>query len=166
MCLQFFVSAVLRLKRPSCHMFILAHRVINKNTAIMQPSVLSGITDSVFENPSSQLVISAGTIRIMVISWGFEPSQPRMITPGLNTNFTLSPVIHFTSHHTTSHVFLACFYSAGTQHGNLPLAGWPILFCGPTQEPRVSHSQHRKNRDRFWKKRRWMDRKERRVEIG
>ena len=25
------------------------------------------------------------------------------------------------------------------------------LFCGPTQEPYVSHSQHRKNRERFWR---------------
>ena len=61
-------------------------------------------------------------------------------------------VIHFTSHHTTSHVFfLACLYSAGTQHGNLHSAGWHILFCGPTQEPCVSHSQHRRNWERFWK---------------
>ena len=66
-------------------------------------------------------------------------------------------VIHFTSHLSTSQAFLA--YSAGTQHGNLPLARWPILFCGPTQEPCVSHSQHGKNRERFWKKCRWMDRK-------
>ena len=52
--------------------------------------------------------------------------------------------------------FLAYLYSVGTQHGNLPLAGWPILFCRPTQEPCVSH---RKNWERFWKKYRWMDRK-------
>ena len=31
--------------------------------------------------------------------------------------------------------FWAYLYSAGTQHGNLHPAGWPILFCGPTQEP-------------------------------
>ena len=31
--------------------------------------------------------------------------------------------------------FWACLYSAGTQHGNLHPAGWPTLFCGPTQEP-------------------------------
>ena len=30
--------------------------------------------------------------------------------------------------------FLAYLYSAGTQHGNLHPAGWPILFCRPTQE--------------------------------
>ena len=55
-------------------------------------------------------------------------------------------------------LFIAYLYSAGTQHGNLHPAGWPILFCGPTQEPCVSHSQKRKNRERFWKKCRWMDR--------
>ena len=54
-------------------------------------------------------------------------------------------------------MIIAYLYSAGTQHGNLPPAGWPILFCGPTQEPCVSHSQYRKNRERFWKKCRWMD---------
>ena len=45
--------------------------------------------------------------------------------------------------------FWAYFYSVGTQHGNLHLAGWPILFCGPTQEPCISHSQNRKNRESF-----------------
>ena len=58
-------------------------------------------------------------------------------------------VIHFTSRHTTSHAFFAYLYSAGTQHGNLHPTGWPILFCGPTKEPCVSHSQNRKNRERF-----------------
>ena len=46
--------------------------------------------------------------------------------------------------------FLAYLYSTGTQHEKP--AGWPILLCGPTQEPCVSHSQHRRNRERFWKK--------------
>ena len=44
--------------------------------------------------------------------------------------------------------FLAYLYSAGTQHGNLPPAGWPVLFCAPTQEQCFSH---RKNLERFWK---------------
>ena len=68
-------------------------------------------------------------------------------------------VINFTSHHTTSHVFSASLYSVGTQHRNLPPAGWPILFCRPTQEPCASHIQHRKNWERFWKKCKWMDQK-------
>ena len=71
--------------------------------------------------------------------------------------------IHFTSHHTTSHVFWAYLYSAGTQHGNLNPVGWPILFCRPTQEPCVSHSQHRRNRERFWKN---AGERTRRVEIS
>ena len=57
----------------------------------------------------------------------------------------------FICHHTTGHVFWAYLYSAGTQHGNLHSAGWPILFCGPTQEPCVNHSQHRRNQESFWK---------------
>ena len=48
-------------------------------------------------------------------------------------------------------IFLAYLHSAGNQHGNLHPAGLPILFCRPTQEPCVSHSQHRKNRERFGK---------------
>ena len=56
-------------------------------------------------------------------------------------------------------MLLAYLYSAGTQHGNLPPAGWPILFCRPTQELCVSQSQHRQNREKFLKKCTWMDRK-------
>ena len=70
------------------------------------------------------------------------------------TKTSLYPqVIHFTSHHTTRQAFFgACLYSAGARHRNLHSAGWPILFCGPTQEPCVSHSQHRRNREMFCKK--------------
>ena len=57
----------------------------------------------------------------------------------------------FFLHHATSHIFLPYLYSVGTQRGNLPLAEWPILLCGPTQEPCVSHSHNRRNRERFWK---------------
>ena len=32
-----------------------------------------------------------------------------------------------------------------TQHQNLHLAGWPILFCGLTQEACISDSQHEKS---------------------
>ena len=85
-----------------------------------------------------------------LVSWCFEPSQQQRITSGLNTNFTPSPSHSFHMSYTTSLVwvffgffFIAYLYSAGTQHGNLHPAGWPILFCGPTQEPCVSHSQHR-----------------------
>ena len=47
--------------------------------------------------------------------------------------------------------FLAYLYSAGTQHGNLHPAGWPILLCGPTQEPVLVTANAGKNRERFWK---------------
>ena len=61
-------------------------------------------------------------------------------------------VIYFTSHHTTSHAFLAFLYSAGTQHGNLHPIGWPILFCGPTQELLLATANTRKkNQERFGK---------------
>ena len=66
-----------------------------------------------------------------LVHWCLEPSQPQRITSGLNTNFALSQtslclqLIHFKSHHTTSHVclFLAYLYSVGTQHGNQHPAG-------------------------------------------
>ena len=97
-----------------------------------------------------------------LVSWCFELSQPQRITSGLNINFTLSQSysFHKCSYH-KSHCccFLAYLYSVGTQHRNLHLAGWPFLFCQPTQEPCLSHSQHRKNLERFWQKCRWMDRK-------
>ena len=60
-------------------------------------------------------------------------------------------MIHFTSRHTTSYVFWAYLYSASTQHGNQHPAGWPILFCGPTQEPALATANAGKNRERFWK---------------
>ena len=96
-----------------------------------------------------------------LVSRCFETSQPQRITSGLNTNFTLSPSysFHKSSYHKS--FFWAYLYSAGTKHGSLHPAGWPILFCGHTQEPCVSHSQHKRNRERFWKKCRWMDWKSR-----
>ena len=60
-------------------------------------------------------------------------------------------VSHFTSHHTTFHLFWAYLYSAGTQHGNLHPAGWPILFYGPTKKPVLATPYIGKNRERFGK---------------
>ena len=80
------------------------------------------------------------------------------------TSFCLT-VIHFTSHNAISHVFvvvvvvLSYSYSAGTQHGNLHPAGWPILFCGPTEEPVFTTANIGKTQERVWKKCKWMDRK-------
>ena len=94
------------------------------------------------------------SLQQMLVSW-LVGALSRVNHKGLHQGWTQTSlyllVIHFTSHHTTSHVFffiyffIARLYSAGTQHGNLPLTGWPILFCGPAQEPCVSYSQHRKN---------------------
>ena len=80
-----------------------------------------------------------------LVSWCFEPSQPRRITSALNTNFTLSPSysFHKSSYHKSWGFFLAYLYSVDTQHGNLHPAGRPILFSDlhrnrcqpqPTQE--------------------------------
>ena len=58
-------------------------------------------------------------------------------------------VINFISHHTTSIFYyyysLAYLYSAGTQHGNLHPARWPVSFCGPTQEPVLAEANTGKN---------------------
>ena len=66
---------------------------------------------------------------------------------------------YFTSHHTSSHVFWAYLYSTGTQHGNVHPTVWRILFCEPTQEPVLATANTGKNRERFWNKCRWMERK-------
>ena len=50
-----------------------------------------------------------------------------------------------------SHGFWAYLYSAGTQHGNLQPAGWPILFCEPTQEPVLAIANAGKNQRGFGK---------------
>ena len=57
---------------------------------------------------------------------------------------------------TIPQVMFACFclaylYSAGTQHGNLHSARWPILFCGPTQEPVLAAANTGKTWERFSK---------------
>ena len=88
---------------------------------------------------------------VEIVSWCFKPSQPQRITPRLNTNFTPSPNYSFHKSSYYKSCFLAYLYSAGTQQGNLHSAGWPTFFCGPTQEPCVNNSQHRKNQ-MFWKK--------------
>ena len=43
--------------------------------------------------------------------------------------------------------FLAYFYSADTQHGNLHPQGWPISFCGPTQESVLATANGKKSRE-------------------
>ena len=64
-------------------------------------------------------------------------------------------------------IFLAYLYSADTQLRNLHPAWWPILFCGPTQEPMLATADTGKKKKKigksFGKKCRWMGR---RVEIS
>ena len=48
-------------------------------------------------------------------------------------------------------LFLAYLYSADTQYGNQHPAGWPILFCGPTQEPVLAAANTGETPERFWK---------------
>ena len=116
-----------------------------------------------------------------LVSWCFEPSQPQGITSGLLETRSVSYLVlwaqsttkvyiraehklhssqghsfHKSSYHKSRFffsLFIFCRHSTWE-----PASGrWPILFCRPTQEPCVSHSQHRKNQERFWKKCRWMD---------
>ena len=106
------------------------------------------------------------------VNWCVEPSQALEIRSGLKewVSWCLSPVnhnglhqgwtqtslylqvIHFTSHQTTSGVgfFFLCLFR-GHSTGEPASGRIPILFCRPTQKPCVSHSQHRENRERFWK---------------
>ena len=88
-----------------------------------------------------------------LVSCYFEPSQPQRITPGLNTNFILSPSYSFhKSLHHKSYVFWAYLCSAGTQHRNLHPARWLILFRRPTQEPVLATANTGKTWEKFWKK--------------
>ena len=91
--------------------------------------------------------------RVKLVSWCFEPSQPQRITSGLNTNFTLYPShsFHKSWYHKSCFFFLVYLNSMGTQRGNLHPAGWPILFCGPTQELVLATANTGKNQERFWK---------------
>ena len=115
------------------------------------------------------------------VSWCFEPSQPQRTTSELKTNFYLSPCYSFHKSlcYTSFFFFFCCcsnhssnlihsfgtqnqknsntyfgpdLYSASTQHGNLHPAGWPTLFCWPTQEPVLATANTGKTRERFWKK--------------
>ena len=45
-------------------------------------------------------------------------------------------------------IFLGYLYSTGTQRANLHPAGWPILFCGPTQEPVLATANTGKTKGR------------------
>ena len=98
-----------------------------------------------------------------------------MMTSGLEKTFKLSPsysfhksLYHrslFSNHNSNSiHNFgtqtqknnNTCFgtylYSVGTQHRKLHQAQWPILCCGPTQEPVLAPANTGKTQEMLWKK--------------
>ena len=52
---------------------------------------------------------------------------PQAITPQISFSQTTTQII--------STISAAFLYSAGTEHGYLHPAGWPISFCGPTLKP-------------------------------
>ena len=94
----------------------------------------------------SKIIASLNTVisfcrRISKLVGALSPVNHKGLHQGwTQTSFCLK-VVHFKSHDTTSDFLLlfvlAYLYSTGTQHGNLHAPGWPILFCGPTQEPVV-----------------------------
>ena len=86
-----------------------------------------------------------------LVSWCFDPSQPQRITSRLNINFTLSSSYSFHKSYHKPCFFLAYLYSVGTQHRNLHPTGWPILSCGPTQEPVLATAKTGKIRKDFRK---------------
>ena len=117
-----------------------------------QSNVMNLVKMAVLTARFSSFMSSTCQFFTIVSSWCFEPSQQQRITSGLNTNFTLSPSQSHSFHKSSYHksvFFLAYLYSAGTQHKNLHPAGWPILFCGPTQEPVLAKASTGKNPERF-----------------
>ena len=108
------------------------------------PSTNPVYVDSLMLKALIRIHLGKEEAETQLVSWCFEPSQPRRITSGLNTNFTLSPSHSFYK----SLYHKSCFFSL-------------FIFCGhSTQEPvssrvtnfilqaytrtSVSNSQHRK----------------------
>ena len=119
-----------------------------------------------------------------LVSWCFEPSQPQRITSGLKTNFSLSPA--YSSHEswytpqisfsqtttktittiserkprkTIAHVLQPIHIPRALNTGTCIQQGDQFYSAGLHRNPYVSHSQHRKTTERFWKKCRRMDQK-------
>ena len=94
-----------------------------------------------------------------IVSWCLEPGQPQRITSSLNTNFTLliSQVIIPQIMWVFVVVVLFClFFSLFIFRGHStrePASGRVTYFISRAYTgTSVSHSQHRRNRERFWKK--------------
>ena len=84
-----------------------------------------------------------------LVSWCFEPNQPQRITPGLNTNFTLSPsyLFHKSSYHKSSYHKVMFFLALFEFRGHLtrePASSRGTHFILRTYTGTdVSHSQRR-----------------------
>ena len=79
---------------------------------------------------------------------------PQVIIPQVSFSQTMIQILSTISERKptkTKRCFGAYSYFAGTQHGNLYSAGWPILFCGSTQKPVLITANTGKTRERFWK---------------
>ena len=86
-----------------------------------------------------------------LVSGCFEPSQPQRITSGLNTNFSLSPSysFHESLYHKSCCLSLFIFRGHSTRKPASGRVTYFILWAYTGTS--VSHSQHRRNREKFWK---------------
>ena len=75
---------------------------------------------------------------------------PQVFLPQTIAQF-LSTISERKTRKTITHVLEPIYFLARTQHGNLHPAGWPILFCGPTQEPVLATANKGKTWERFGK---------------
>ena len=117
----------------------------------LETTLLSCTTSNKQTRLPSHVVFLLQCIISQLVSWCFEPSQPRRITSGLNTNFTLSPNYSFrnSSYHKLSFLSQWIFRGHSTREPACSRLTYFILraYTGTG----VSHSQHRRNRERFWK---------------
>ena len=97
--------------------------------------------------------------RVSSLVGALSPVNHKGLHQGWTQTSLYLQVIHFTSHHTTSHV--GFFFSLLIFRGHSvrePASSRVIYFILRAYTgTSVNHSQRRKNRERFWKKCRWMD---------
>ena len=99
------------------------------------------------------------TFKISYLVGALIPVNHKGLNQGWTQTSLCLQVIHFTSYHATSHVFWANLYPASSRHGKLHPAGRLILFCGPTQEPKLATANTEKVERGLGRKCRWMDQK-------
>ena len=81
----------------------------------------------------------------------FSPVNHKGLHQGWTQTSLYLQVIHFTSHHTTSHVFWAFLYSAGTKQGNLHPAGDLVYSAGRHRNHVLAHANTGETRRGFGK---------------